>query len=229
MAGDAYWDGCHCVAVSAKRSVCLKPTVMVWTLPNILTFARILAVPILVALLALSGDAAAIAAAAVFVVASLTDFLDGWLARRMKTTSQLGTMLDPIADKLLVAAALMMLVANGAIPGAGVVAAVVILVREVFISGLREFLAGLNATGLPVSRLAKWKTGVQMAAISLLILSGWSGLWPPFVLIGYGLLLAAAVLTVVTGWQYGRAGIARIVAADRARSGKAATGDGRTV
>lgn len=205
----------------------LKADPMVWTLPNILTFARILAVPVLVAMLGVAGDAMAIAAAVLFVTASLTDYLDGWLARRMKLTSHLGTMLDPIADKLLVAAALMMLVANGAIPGAGVVAAVVILVREVFISGLREFLAGLNATGLPVSRLAKWKTASQMAAIALLILSGWSGLWPPLVLVGHGLLIVAAVLTVITGWQYARAGIGRIVAADRARQGTGAAGDGR--
>lgn len=206
----------------------LKAGSMVWTLPNILTYARILAVPVLVAMLGVPGDAMAIAAAVLFVVASLTDFVDGWLARRMNVTSHLGTMLDPIADKLLVAAALMMLVANGAIPGAAVIAAVVILVREVFISGLREFLAGLNATGLPVSRLAKWKTASQMAAITMLILSGWSGLWPPLELVGHGLLLVAAILTVITGWQYSRAGIARIVAADRARRGIGPGVDGRS-
>ena len=196
-------------------------------LPNALTWFRLLAAPLVALLMLAGGTGAAWIAFVLFVVAAVTDFIDGYLARKLNVISALGTMLDPIADKLLVAAALMMLVANGAIPGAGVVAAVIILVREVFISGLREFLAGLNATGLPVSRLAKWKTAAQMAAITLLILSGWSGLWAPFELAGHGLLIVAAILTVVTGWQYGRAGIARIVAADRARRATGSPGDGR--
>ena len=162
-------------------------------LPNALTVARIVAVPLLIAVFYLPYPAANWVALAVFVAASVTDWLDGYLARRWNQGSDFGKVLDPIADKLLVAAALFMLAAFGRLSVASIVAAIAILGREILVSGLREFL-GAQAGQLKVTRLAKWKTTVQMVAITLLLL----GLQAA----GIGFLWLAAALTVVTGWDY---------------------------
>ena len=177
---------------------------MITSLPNLLTISRVAAIPILVALFFVEGDVARWVACLLFSIAGFTDWLDGWAARTFREESAFGRFLDPIADKLLVAAALMMMVAQDYISGLVVIPALVILCREILVSGLREFLAGLQV-GLPVSRLAKWKTGIQMVAIGVLIVgdSGPDAL--PVRLIGEIGLWTAAVLTLVTGWDYLRA------------------------
>ncbi len=177
-------------------------------LPNVLTYGRILAVPALVACLdLLEGDVARWSAFALFVVAGVTDWLDGYLARAWEQQSTLGRMLDPIADKLLVGAVLMMLVHDNTIRGPSIWAAIIILCREILVSGLREFLAELNVK-IHVSQLAKWKTAVQLVALAVLLagpaadklLPGISGL-------GLALLWVAALLTLWTGYDYLKAGV----------------------
>ena len=173
---------------------------MTANLPNTLTVARIVAVPLLIAAFYLPAPAAHWAAMALFVGASVTDWVDGWLARRWEQQSDFGKVLDPIADKLLVAAALFMLAAFDRLSVPSIVAAIAILGREILVSGLREFLAG-RAT-LPVTPLAKWKTAVQMIAIALLLL-GTAAPWGiPAQAIGEAALWLAALLTLVTGWDY---------------------------
>jgi cardiolipin synthase len=176
------------------------------SLPNLLTLSRIAAIPLIVALVLLRWPAADLTACVVFTAAAVTDWLDGHLARRRRQTSELGRMLDPIADKLLVGAVLMLLAGLGRLSDIGLIAAVVIVLREILVSGLREFLAGLSQ-GLPVSRLAKWKTGVQMTALGMLVAGDASarllGLgFLPVGLLGEALLTLAAALTLVTGWDY---------------------------
>ena len=184
---------------------------MLFNLPNLLTLSRIAAVPVLVALVALHSPGGDVAAMLVFGAAGITDFLDGRIARNRKMLSDLGRMLDPIADKLLVGATLMVLAGHGRLPFQGLYPAVVILCREILVSGLREYLAGL-AVGLPVTRLAKWKTGLQMAALGTL-LAGDDGAavlhlgFLPVGQIGTAMLWAAALLTLITGWDYLRAGL----------------------
>ena len=175
-------------------------------LPNLLTLARIAAIPVIVALFYVPGDGARWLAFALFAAAAVTDFFDGWLARRMGVVSALGRFLDPIADKLLVAAVLLMLVSSGGLAVATVVAALVILLREVLVAGLREHLAEMKV-GLPVSKLAKWKTAVQMVALALLLIGGAAPLGLPVQKIGEVALWLAALLTAVTGWDYLRAGL----------------------
>jgi len=179
----------------------------VTNLPNILTYARIAAVPALVACFYFDGDNARWVALAIFIAAAVTDFLDGYLARLWSQQSSLGRMLDPIADKLLVAATLLMLASDGTIWGVHMVAAVIILCREVLVSGLREFLAELRVS-VPVSQLAKWKTTIQLLAIGFLI-AGYSGdeVFEHTTNIGLGGLWAAAILTLYTGFDYFKAGI----------------------
>jgi cardiolipin synthase len=179
---------------------------MPYTLANLLTLGRIAAIPVLVAMLFMPGPAWAWAACGVYSLAGLTDWLDGKVARLRGEQSDFGRFLDPIADKLLVAAVLTMLVADGRIAGVGVLAAVVILCREILVSGLREYLAGLRV-GLPVSQLAKWKTGVQMLSIGILIVGDYGPAAMPVKLIGEVGLLVAAVITLVTGWDYLRTGV----------------------
>lgn len=179
---------------------------MTYTVANMLTLSRIAVLPVLIALLYLPQQWAAWAACAVFAAAGITDWLDGYLARVRSEQSDFGRFLDPIADKLLVAATLMMLVAMGRVDGWSVISALIILCREILVSGLREFLAGLSV-GLPVSRLAKWKTGIQMVALAILIVGKDGPAWLPVKLIGeIGLGLAAA-LTLITGYDYLRAGL----------------------
>jgi cardiolipin synthase len=166
--------------------------------PNLLTGSRILAIPALVAAFYVPGDFGQWATCAIFAVAAVTDFFDGYLARSWSMQSQLGRMLDPIADKLLVGAAILMLVHFDRAP---ILPALVILCREILVSGLREFLAEVQV-GLPVSRLAKWKTGVQMTAIGFLLAGSAAPWWLFADQVGlFGLWLAAA-LTLITGFDY---------------------------
>ena len=180
-------------------------------LPNLLTLSRIAAIPLLVLLVALRTPLGDMAACVVFSVAAITDYFDGKIARDRKITSGFGRMLDPIADKLLVAAALMLLAGLGRLPGLSLYPAILIMLREILVSGLREFLAELRI-GLPVTKLAKWKTGFQMGALGTL-LAGETGAavlhlsFLPVALIGEAMLWTAAALTLVTGWDYLTAGI----------------------
>jgi len=152
-----------------------------------------------------------IGACAVFAIAAITDYFDGKLARDRAQTSDLGRMLDPIADKLLVGAALMMLAGLDRLTAFGLYPAIVIMLREILVSGLREYLAGIRI-GLPVTALAKWKTGFQMGALGTLI-AGDPGAavlhlgFLPVSVIGEVMLWIAAILTLVTGWDYLRAGL----------------------
>ena len=179
----------------------------VLTLPNILTLSRIFAVPILVALLWPGGGWFDYALAfALYCLMGITDYFDGYLARAKGTVSRLGVFLDPIADKIMIAAVILMLVFVQSIHGVHVIAGIVILLREITVSGLREFLAGLQIS-VPVSKLAKWKTTFQLVALGALILAGATPQWPWVHDVGIVSLWAAAVLTLVTGWDYMRAGL----------------------
>lgn len=184
---------------------------MLTSLPNLLTLARILVIPLIVALLYLEGAGPRWATFALFVAACITDYLDGLLARRLNEISALGRFLDPIADKLLVVALLVMLVARGEIAGAAVVAALVILGREILVSGLREYLGGLQVA-MPVSRLAKWKTSVQMAALAALLIAPILPGVPLLAAAAELLLWIAALLTAITGWDYLSRGIKHMTA-----------------
>lgn len=178
------------------------------SLPNILTYGRIAVVPVLVACLFFSdSDTARWTAFGIFVAASFTDWLDGYLARIWEQQSSLGRMLDPIADKLLVGAVLLVLVHDNTISGASLWAAVIILCREILVSGLREYLAELNVK-VHVTQLAKWKTTFQFISLAAL-LAGPAGdkLVPGITEAGIVLFWIAALLTLVTGYDYLKAGI----------------------
>ena len=176
------------------------------SLPNLLTLSRILAIPVVVGSFYVSGDYARWIACALFSAAAVTDWLDGHMARRWQQQSEVGRFLDPIADKLLVSATLFMLTAFGRLSAQAVLPALVILCREILVSGLREYLAGLRI-GMPVSRLAKWKTVIQMVAIGVLIVGDAGPRFLPVAAIGEMLLWIAASLTLVTGYDYLRAGL----------------------
>lgn len=185
-------------------------------IPNLLTYGRILAVPLIVLCFFVEGrlhgsDLARWTALGVFLVASITDFFDGYLARSWNQTSNIGRMLDPIADKLLVASALLLLAADGTIAGWSIWAGIIILCREILVSGLREYLAALKVS-VPVTWIAKWKTTVQMVAIGFL-LAGPAGdkILPYVTETGVGLLWVAAVITIYTGYDYFRAGLRHVV------------------
>ena len=211
--GGDKWDAPGAVRPFTQALQCARPRAAMLTLPNILTLSRIFAVPILVALLWQPGWLGYILAFLLYSIAGITDYFDGYLARAQGAVSRLGIFLDPIADKIMVAAVIVMLISTDnaveshpIVVGWHVIAALVILLREITVSGLREFLAQL-AVSVPVSRLAKWKTTFQMVALGALILAG---AWPRVpVLLDVGLvcLWAAAVLTLVTGWDYLRVGI----------------------
>ncbi len=182
-----------------------------WQLPNLLTYGRIVAVPLVAGCLLWNTDQARWLALGIFILAAITDFFDGWLARLWKLQSSLGRMLDPIADKLLVAGVLLMLAANGTIHGPHLWAAIIILSREVLVSGLREFLGQLQVP-VPVTWLAKWKTAIQLIAIGFLI-TGPAGdkVLPHATAIGLVGLWIAAALTLYTGYDYFRAGLHHVM------------------
>jgi cardiolipin synthase len=184
-------------------------------LPNLLTLSRIAAIPLVVACFWLERGWAQWLSAILFVAACVTDWFDGYFARRYHQISRFGRFLDPIADKLLVAAALLMLVNNGQLRGVNVLAALIILAREILVSGLREFLAELRV-GLPVSQLAKWKTGAQMVAIAVLLLG--DAVPPVVTYLGVALIWIAAMLTLITGYDYLRTGL-RHMAEDQPAGG----------
>lgn len=187
-----------------------------YSLPNLLTYARIAAVPAVAACLFAiviynAGLWLRWVALGIFLAAAITDMLDGWVARMYGEQSRLGQMLDPIADKLLVGGCLLMLAADDTIRGWSLWAALIILCREILVSGLREFLADLRVS-VPVSRLAKWKTTLQLVAVGFL-LAGPAGdvVIPGITMTGVSLLWISALLTLYTGFDYFRAGVKHIV------------------
>ena len=191
---------------------------MLKKIPNILTIGRIIIVPFFVLAFYLPGFYGDLTACVLFVIASFTDFLDGMLARMMGEESKLGELLDPIADKIIVATALILLVMSGTIRHYEVIAAIIILTREILISGLREFLAK-GQIKLPVSNLAKLKTVLQMVAISLLLTGETGNRILNFQdynaqTIGMILLWLSAVLTLYTGYEYLRKGIDHAISED---------------
>jgi cardiolipin synthase (CMP-forming) len=201
----------HFLLPSLVPDAGLWQVALMLTLPNLLTLSRILTVPLLVALLWpaevgarwTTGYALAFA---LYCLMGITDYFDGYLARAQGTVSKLGVFLDPIADKIMVGAVILMLAATRDIAGIHVVAAMIILLREIAVSGLREFLAGLQVS-VPVSRLAKWKTAFQLIALGALIFAGAVPAFPLVQLLGIATLWAAAILTLITGWDYLRVGI----------------------
>ncbi|SES12960.1 CDP-diacylglycerol--glycerol-3-phosphate 3-phosphatidyltransferase [Rhizobium sp. NFR03] len=194
----------------------MRTVPVAYNIPNLLTYGRILAVPLIVLCFFIEGklqssDFARWTALGLFAIASITDFFDGYLARIWKQTSNIGRMLDPIADKLLVASVLLLVAADGTIAGWSIWAAIIILCREILVSGLREYLAALKVS-VPVTRIAKWKTTIQMVAIALL-LAGPAGdkVLPYTTEIGIGMLWIAAAITLYTGYDYFRAGLKHLV------------------
>lgn len=170
-----------------------------YSLPNLLTISRIVVIPIIFLSVYITSMWWGVFAAVLFIIASITDYFDGYLARARGEVSAFGRLLDPIADKLLVTSALVVLLAKPdmLVTKLSFIPIVVILCREILVSGLREFLMEVKV-GMPVTRLAKWKTGFQMTALSMMLLKGfwyWGG-------IGEVLLWIAGVLTFITGYQY---------------------------
>lgn len=198
---------------------------MILNIPNVLTVSRILAIPVVLGFIMLGGPLGNWLAFAAYTYACITDFFDGYLARAWHQQSAFGRFLDPIADKLLVAGVLFMLVGVESIRAVHILPAAVILCREILVSGLREFLAEARV-GLPVSLLAKWKTTIQMLALGFLIVGvagpdfGFATTWEIGI---YGLWIAA-VITIITGYDYLRAGLRHIAQTD-AGHGNAAKGD----
>ena len=191
---------------------------MLKKIPNILTIGRIIIVPFFVLAFYLPGFYGDLTACVLFVIASFTDFLDGMLARMMGEESKLGELLDPIADKIIVATALILLVMSGTIKHYEVIAAIIILTREILVSGLREFLAR-GQIKLPVTNLAKLKTFLQMLAIALLLTGKTGNKILNFQdynaqTIGIILLWLSAFLTLYTGYEYLRKGIDHAIAED---------------
>ena len=182
------------------------------SLPNLLTLSRIVAVPLLVWFLWWPDWEAGYGIAFVlYCLMGITDYFDGYLARAQGAVSKLGVFLDPIADKIMVAAVILLLVGTrdaqpALIPGIHQIAALVILLREIAVSGLREFLAQLQVS-VPVSKLAKWKTTLQLVSLGGLILAGALPGWPVLQIISLAALWGAAVLTLITGWDYLRVGL----------------------
>ena len=194
------------VYLSSMEQMASRP--MILSLPNVLTYTRIVCVPAVVgALFLIPGDTGRWIALAIYTFACLTDWLDGYLARVWRQQSTLGRMLDPIADKLLVGTALMLLVYDNTIDNWTICAAIIILCREILVSGLREFLAELNVK-VHVTQLAKWKTTLQMVALGVLI-AGPAGdkLIGGVTRAGMALLWLAALLTLFTGYDYLKAAV----------------------
>ena len=173
----------------------------IYTIPNIITFIRIFLIPIILYLLFSENPNIVLIAGLLFIVSSVSDYFDGYLARTLNQSSKLGTLLDPIADKLLIASVIVVLVDTGVISNVHVVPAIIILLREIAISGLREFLAKLN-TDMPVSKLAKYKTTFQMVSLSILIISLGFELNDLLWNIGLITLWIAAIITLLSGYNY---------------------------
>ena len=204
-------------ARAGKDAVAMRPKSalpVVIQVPNLLTYGRILAAPLVAGCILWNTETARWVALGIFLAAAITDFFDGWLARAWQQQSALGRMLDPIADKLLVSGALLMLAAVGDIQGPHLWAAFIILIREVLVSGLREFLGELQVS-VPVTWLAKWKTTIQLIALGFLIV-GHAGksVWAHIDTIGITGLWLAAALTLYTGFDYFRAGLRHVIGED---------------
>jgi cardiolipin synthase len=190
----------------------------VYNIANILTFTRIGFVPIIMTLMLVFpyNESARMSAFVLYAICGITDFLDGWIARKYNLHSNLGRMLDPIADKLLIAMILLALTDLQEIKGIHIIPAGIILCREILVSGLREFLAG-TPLKMPVTNLAKWKTTLQIFALGFFVI-GSASVWIhpliPSHLIGIICLWLAAILTVYTGYIYLKSGLTHIVHQD---------------
>ncbi|MDC0056843.1 CDP-diacylglycerol--glycerol-3-phosphate 3-phosphatidyltransferase [Alphaproteobacteria bacterium] len=175
-------------------------------LANILTICRILVIPIIVAFIYLKSPFYGWMAFILFCLASITDYFDGYIARIRNEVSNLGTFLDPIADKLLVASVILILTSKEVIADWETIPALIILLREIAVSGLREYLAGIKVS-VPVSKIAKLKTSLQLIALAILILSESGISFIPILFIGKIALWSAAIMTLYTGYDYLKSGI----------------------
>ena len=181
----------------------------IYTIPNIITFIRIILIPIILYLLFSENPNIVLLAGGLFIVSSVSDYFDGYLARVLNQSSKLGTLLDPIADKLLIASVIVVLVDTNVISNLHVIPAIIILLREIAISGLREFLAKMN-TDMPVSKLAKYKTTFQMVSLSILIISLGFELHDFLWNLGLITLWIAAIITLLSGYNYMAKGLKHI-------------------
>ncbi len=175
-------------------------------LPNILTLSRIFVIPVLVGTFFMPSPWGNWIAFILFTLAGITDYFDGLIARTYQVTSKLGQFLDPVADKLMISTVLLMLTAFDTITGLHILAALIILLREIMVSGLREFLSGMEVS-VPVTMLAKWKTAFQMIALGALLIGNAAPPWFPAMEIGLTLLWLAAIFTLYTGYDYLKAGL----------------------
>ena len=186
-----------------------------WNLPNILTIIRIIMIPFIIGLLFIDQAWAVWSCLALYAAAAITDYFDGYFARKMKLSSAFGQFMDPIADKLLIATLIVALAGFNRIDDYWLIPAIIIIMREFMISGLREFLGPQNIQ-IPVSKLAKWKTTVQMIALGFLITGEYGEALVPYALeIGQWGLAVAAALTVITGWNYMKVGMQHIIRMDK--------------
>ncbi len=178
----------------------------IYTIPNIITFVRIILIPIILYLLFSDNSNIVLIAGGLFIISSISDYFDGYLARTLNQSSKLGTLLDPIADKLLIASVIIVLIETRVIVNIHVVPAIVILLREIAISGLREFLAKYNMD-MPVSKLAKYKTTFQMISLSILIIGMGFDLNDYIWDLGLTTLWISAVITLLSGYNYLASGL----------------------
>tara|TARA_Y100000590_G_C15554814_1_gene952392 strand:- start:552 stop:1100 length:549 start_codon:yes stop_codon:yes gene_type:complete len=178
---------------------------MKWNIANLLTIARIIVIPIIVICIYLKSPFYGWVAFILFCIASITDYFDGYIARIRNEITNFGTFLDPIADKLLVAAVILILTSKGIIADWETIPALIILLREIAVSGLREYLAGIKVS-VPVSRIAKLKTSIQLIALALLILTESQITLVPIMIIGKVALWVAGILTLYTGFDYLKSG-----------------------
>ena len=181
----------------------------IYTIPNIITFIRIILIPIILYLLFSENPNIVLLAGGLFIISSISDYFDGYLARVLNQSSKLGTLLDPIEDKLLIASVIVVLVDTNVISNLHVIPAIIILLREIAISGLREFLAKMN-TDMPVSKLAKYKTTFQMVSLSILIISLGFQLNDFLWNLGLVTLWIAAIITLLSGYNYMAKGLKHI-------------------
>ena len=181
----------------------------IYTIPNIITFIRIILIPIILYLLFSENPNIVLLAGGLFIISSISDYFDGYLARVLNQSSKLGTLLDPIADKLLIASVIVVLVDTNVISNLHVIPAIISLLREIAISGLREFLAKMN-TDMPVSKLAKYKTTFQMVSLSILIISLGFQLNDFLWNLGLVTLWIAAIITLLSGYNYMAKGLKHI-------------------